>query len=209
MASNKISERVDEMVVVADTELVSRSVNGDRKAFGLLVQRYQDRVYNLSYRLVGQHHGALDLSQEAFLKALAAMPGFRGESGFYTWLYRIVLNLHMNKERSLAAKAARKTIPLNPGRREELEGNERRSVTLEDPRGGDPSLPMQNEERDDRIQAALLELEAQHRQVVLLCDMEGLAYEEIADLLEVPLGTVKSRLHRAREALKVKLKGLR
>jgi len=217
MASNKIGMSPDkaahdsenaqtsENVRISEAELVRLSIEGDRGAFGRLVERTQDRIYNLAFRLTGQHHGALDLSQEAFTRALAAMPRFRGESGFFTWMYRIVMNLHMNRERSLAAKAEKRTFALDPVSRHE---NNPPAVDVAERKETDPSLPLQKQERDAAIQNALLELATDQRQVVLLRDMEGLAYEEIADVLEVPVGTVKSRLHRARGELKVKLKGI-
>lgn len=205
MASKKTETDPHKAAPEVEADLVRRSIEGDREAFGLLVERTQDRIYNLAFRLTGQHHGALDLSQEAYIKAFAAMARFRGESGFYTWMYRIVMNLHMNKERGLEAKARKKTLSIDPASRHE--GN---PLAIDVPGGedGDPSRPLEERERDAAIQEALLELEADHRQVVLLRDLEGMAYDEIAAVLEIPVGTVKSRLHRARGELKIKLKGI-
>ena len=188
-----------------EAELLKRAVGGEREAFGDLVERYQDRVYNLAFRLAGRHHGALDLSQEAFAKAFAAIGRFRGASGFFTWIYRIVLNLHMNRERSLAGKAEKKTLSLNPTSRY---GEDAPFIEPAGDDDSDPSRPVEERERGEAIQQALLRLDAEQRQVVLLRDMEGLPYEEIAGILQVPVGTVKSRLHRARENLKSGLKGI-
>jgi RNA polymerase sigma-70 factor, ECF subfamily len=205
MASNKTRVSQGVALPAAEAELLRQAVSGGREAFGQLVERYQDRVYNLAFRLTGRHHGALDLSQEAFVRAFAAIGRFRGESGFFTWIYRIVMNLHMNRERSLAGKAEKKTFSLNPTSRY---GEEKRPA---EPAGGggiDPSRPAEERERAEAIQQALLGLDEEQRQVVLLRDMEGLSYEEIAGILKVPPGTVKSRLHRARGNLKSRLKGI-
>ncbi len=204
MASNKTRVSKGVTSPADEAELLRQAVSGEREAFGQLVERYQDRVYNLAFRLTGRHHGALDLSQEAFVKAFAAIGRFRGESGFFTWIYRIVLNVHMNRERSLAGKAEKKTLSLNPT---SSYGEE--NLPIEPTGGGgiDPSRPAEERERAEAIQQALLRLD-EEQQVVLLRDMEGLSYEEIAGILKVPAGTVKSRLHRARENLKSRLKGI-
>jgi RNA polymerase sigma-70 factor (ECF subfamily) len=205
MASKNKGHESEPGGVESDKDLIRLSSRGDREAFGRLVKRYQDRVYNLAFRLTGQHHAALDLSQDAFVRAFAAMPRFRGESGFFTWIYRIAMNLHMNTERSLAGRARKKTFSLNPV---PVRGEESRSLDLEEPRETDPAKPLEDRERDRIIHEALLKLDVDYRRVVLLRDLEGQSYEDIAAILEIPIGTVKSRLHRAREELKTKLKGV-
>lgn len=204
-ASNRIEEkpRLAQKKTSSESELILRAKEGDKNAFSRLVEQHQDRVFNLAFRLAGRHDRALDLSQEAFMRAYAAISRFRGESGFFTWIYRIVLNLHMSREKSLSGKAEKRSVSLdrrgNPGGRPDF-------PELEDAAETDPSMPLQKKERDALIQKALLDLEADQRQVILLRDMEGMSYDEIASLLGVPLGTVKSRLHRAREELGVLLK---
>jgi len=204
-ASNRIEERprLAQEKTSSERELILKAREGDKTAFSRLVERHQDRVYNLAFRLAGRHDQALDLCQEAFLRAFAAIGRFRGESGFFTWVYRIVLNLHMSREQSLSGKADKRSVsldsPANPGSRSSF-------PELMDPGDTDPSGPIEKKERDRLIQEALLNLEDDQRQVILLRDMEGLSYEDIAAMLGVPLGTVKSRLHRARQELGALLK---
>ncbi len=197
MSSKRTENDPENEVPESEAELIDRSRRGDGEAFGLLVERCQDRIYNLAFRLTGQHHWALDLSQEALTRAFAAISKFRGESGFYTWMYRIVMNLHVNRERSLARRAEKKTFSLNPFERPD--GGTLR-IEFADERTGDPSKPLEDQERDQIIQDALL--------IILLRDLEGMPYDEIAQILEVPSGTVKSRLHRAREELRNLLTGI-
>jgi RNA polymerase sigma-70 factor (ECF subfamily) len=186
-------------------EWIRRARNRDGKAFGYLVEAHQDRVYNLCFRLTGRQDSAWDLSQEAFLRAYAAMSRFKGDSKFYTWMYRIVLNLHMNKEKSLSGKMEKRSLSMDcPLRDEEgptlLNG-------LPSGKDGDPSAAIVQQEREIAVQAAITALPPDQRQVVLLRDMEGFSYEEIAKIVSVPVGTVRSRLHRAREELKRRLMG--
>lgn len=189
-----------------DRILVGRARQGDRTAFEGLIDLYQDRVYNLSFRLTGQEAKAWDLSQEAFMRAFKAIKDFKGESSFYTWIYRIVLNLHLNQEQSLQGKMEKRALSINYSKEENgrpilQEAISNRSV-------GNPSEETLRKEREQAVQAGIAALPANYRQVVLLRDMEGLSYEEIADMLSLPVGTVRSRLHRAREELKQRLKGV-
>lgn len=205
MSSKRTEISPEHEVPESEAELIDRSRRGDGEAFGRLVERCQDRIYSLAFRLTGQHHWALDLSQEALTRAFAAISRFRGESGFYTWMYRIVMNLHVNRERSLARRVEKKTFSLNPIQRPD--GGTLR-IEFADEGADDPSKPLEDRERDQIIQEALLKLDANHRQVILLRDLEGMAYDEIAQILEIPSGTVKSRLHRAREELRHLLTGI-
>jgi RNA polymerase sigma-70 factor (ECF subfamily) len=179
-----------------DNSLIEACRAGRSEAFGILVQRYQDRLYPTMLRLTGSAEDALDLLQDAFLKAFEKLDKFHGESSFYTWVYRIAVNLA-------------------------LSGRRRRKVTLRltrtdhdpiDPRdespSSDPTLPLELAERDELIQAALNALADDHRAVVVMKEFDGLRYEEIASILGVPVGTVRSRLHRARLDLKERLKGV-
>jgi len=204
MSSKRTDNNPDHEVPESEAELIEHSKRGDGEAFGRLVERCQDRIYNLAFRLTGRHHRALDLSQEALMRAFAAISKFRGESGFYTWMYRIVMNLHVNRERSLAGRAEKKTFSLDPVERPD---GGTFKIEFADEQTGDPSKPLVEKERDQIIQEALLKLEANHRQVILLRDLEGLSYDEIARILDVPSGTVKSRLHRARDELRQLLTG--
>lgn len=186
-------------------KLVQEAIGGDKNAFEGLVDLYQDRVYNLSFRLTGRQDLAWDLSQEAFMKAFAAISGFKGEAGFYTWIYRIVLNLHINKEKSLAGRLDKKSYSMdNPGDEDRGALKDRLSSEA----NPDPSDEPMRREREAAVQAAIAALPPDYRQAVLLRDMEGLSYDEIAQMLSIPVGTVRSRLHRAREELKRRLQGV-
>jgi RNA polymerase sigma-70 factor (ECF subfamily) len=189
-----------------EKELVRLARKGDRAAFAGLVELFQDRVYNLSFRLTGNRERAWDLSQDAFLRAFAAIKSFKGASAFYTWIYRIVLNLHMNREASLSRKVEKRSFSMDLPDREDGKSrwaNQMPDGTMEQP--GEEAL---RKEREQAVQAAIAALPVDYRQVILLRDMEGLSYEEIAEMLSIPIGTVRSRLFRAREELKRRLKGV-
>lgn len=170
---------------------------GRTEAFGVLVRRYQDRLYPTMLRLTGSADDALDLLQDAFLRAFEKLDGFHGESSFYTWVYRIAVNLALSgrrKQRSLRiGTLVRGESTIDPPG---------------DPAQTDPTLPLERSERDAQIQAALNALADDHRAVVVMKEYDGLRYEEIAATLGVPVGTVRSRLHRARLELRDRLKGL-
>jgi RNA polymerase sigma-70 factor, ECF subfamily len=178
-----------------DQSLIAACRAGRTDAFGILVQRYQDRLYPTVLRLIGCAEDAHDLLQDTFLKAYEKLGSFHGESSFYTWIYRIAVNLALSDRRK-----RKTTWRLREDRRgEPLD-------TIDDSRQTDPSLPAQQAERDALIQAALNELAPDHRAVVVLKDLDGLRYEEIAETLGVPIGTVRSRLHRARSELRERLR---
>jgi RNA polymerase sigma-70 factor, ECF subfamily len=180
-----------------DQCLIAACRAGRTDAFGILVRRYQDRLYPTVLRLIGCAEDAHDLLQDAFLKAYEKLDSFHGESSFYTWVYRIAVNLALSDRRK------RKTMwRLREDRRgEPLD-------TTDDPSRTDPSLPLEQAERDSLIQAALNDLAPDHRAVVVMKDLDGLRYEEIAETLGVPIGTVRSRLHRARNDLRERLRGV-
>jgi RNA polymerase sigma-70 factor (ECF subfamily) len=179
-----------------DRCLIAACRAGQTEAFGALVRRYQDRLYPTVLRLAGRQEDALDLLQEAFLKAFEKLDRFHGDSSFYTWIYRIAVNLALSDRRK--KRVAR--------RREERRGEP--VDHPEDPSQTDPALPLERAERDDRVQAALRALAPDHRAVIVLKDLDGLRYEEIAATLGVPIGTVRSRLHRARLELRERLRGI-
>jgi RNA polymerase sigma-70 factor (ECF subfamily) len=179
-----------------DNSLIVACRAGRTEAFGVLVQRYQDRLYPTMLRLTGSAEDALDLLQDAFLRAYEKLDKFQGESSFYTWVYRIAVNLALSGRR-------RRKVTLRLARPEQ---------DAIDPRdespSSDPTLPLELAERDQLIQAALNALADDHRVVVVMKEFDGLRYEEIASILEVPVGTVRSRLHRARLDLRERLKGI-
>ncbi len=173
---------------------------GDRAAFDRLVLKYQDTVYGLCYRFLGEEQEALDSSQEAFLKAYRGMPRFRAESRFSTWLFRIAVNQCLNRVKSAEYRRRRKTSSL-PGPEE----GENPALKLGDI-GASPLLQLERRERSRLIQEAIRRLPGDQRSVVLLRDVEGLSYEEIAGVTGCELGTVKSRLARGRAELREKLR---
>jgi len=176
-------------------ELVARSKAGDVGAFTVLVKRYEDRVYNLAYRMVGSADDASDIAQEAFLAAFEGLARFRGESAFYTWLYRVVVNKALGHRRERSA------------RREFTGGNEEFGpIDVAAAPGDPPDAVLEAREREAAIQAAIRALPDDYRTVVVLKDVEGFEYEEIAEIAGIALGTVKSRLHRARLLLREALK---
>lgn len=170
-----------------DKCLIDACRAGRTEAFGVLVNRYQDRLYPTVLRLAGCAEDAQDLMQEAFLRAFQKLDRFHGESSFYTWVYRIAVNLTLSGHRRRRVAARRR--------------DDTRGLTLEtasDPRDNDPSGPLERSERDQLIQNALNTLAPDHRAVVVMKEFDGLRYEEIGAILGVPVGTVRSRLHRAR-----------
>ena len=180
-----------------DNSLIEACRAGRSEAFGVLVQRYQDRLYPTMLRLTGGAEDALDLLQDAFLRAFEKLDRFHGESSFYTWIYRIAVNL------ALSGRRRRKTTLRlgGDGRGADLD-------PADDPDSSDPTLPLEHAERDVLIQSALDALADDHRAVVVMKEFDGLRYEEIASILNIPVGTVRSRLHRARLELRSRLRGV-
>lgn len=180
-----------------DLFLVEACCAGETEAFGILVRRYQDRLYPTLLRLSGCAEDAHDLLQDAFLRAYQKLGHFHGDSSFFTWVYRIAVNLALSDRRR--RKGPRRLGDVSKGEAFD-------PPDLSD--ASDPSLPLERAERDDQIQRALNALAADHRAVVVLKDLDGLRYEEIASILGVPVGTVRSRLHRARSELRERLRGI-
>lgn len=182
-----------------DRALVARTQGGDRDAFSMLVTRYQERVVNLCYRGLGDQDLAHDVAQEVFIKAYRGLPRFQGESQFFTWLFRITMNETITARR----KRDRRRPPLSIDR--ETKDGEKMS----DPADLTYEPAAEAASRDDQamVQRAIDTLEDDMAQVLLLRDIDGLAYQEIAQVLQVPLGSVKSKIHRARLALKERLQG--
>jgi RNA polymerase sigma-70 factor (ECF subfamily) len=181
---------VAEPVAGDSAEFVDRLRAGDRRAFEELVRVQQHRVYGLALRMLGNAAEAQDVAQEAFLRAHRGLAGFRGDARLSTWLYAIVSRLCLNR---LAGTERRLT-------RHGEEALERLPDAT--PR---PDQALERGELEEALHRAIAELPDERRIVVVLRDVEGLAYEEIADVLDLPIGTVRSRLHRARLDLKGKL----
>lgn len=186
---------------MADTEeklLIERCKRGDQNAFDKLVRSYEKRVYNLAYRLSGHYDEANDISVDAFVRVFQALKLFRGEANFSTWLFRIVTNVYLDRR-----KRTRNKQHLSLEEYIELEEN---SVArqIEDP-APSPGQVAELRERSDVLQNAITALPDYQRAMVVLYHTEGLSYEEIAGVMELPIGTVKSRLNRARLVLREKL----
>jgi RNA polymerase sigma-70 factor (ECF subfamily) len=184
----------------SDQELVSKAQEGDKRAFDLLVIKYQQKVAGLISRYIRDPSEIMDVAQEAFLKAYRALPGFRGESAFYTWLYRIAINTVKNH---LVAQGRRP-----PGDDVEAEMAEQMDMGGRLREVGTPESHLLSMEIAQTVQRALDDLPEDLRTAIVLRELEGLSYEEIANTMECPIGTVRSRIFRAREAIDKRLRPL-
>ena len=184
-----------------DDDLIRAFQNGEKNAFDALVIRHKDRVFNLCLRFLGDYHEAEDTAQDVFIKTFNSLNRFRFESSFYTWLYRIAVNTCKNRVKSLGYRfrkaGAGSDIP-----DELLEGA--LTVHRRNP-AGSPDSELENKEMKKILQKAISTLPSDQRSVVILRDIQGLSYEEIAEITGFKLGTIKSRLSRARSSLKEKL----
>jgi RNA polymerase sigma-70 factor (ECF subfamily) len=167
-----------------------------------LVEKYASMVYSLALRLLGNPHDAEDLAQETLIRAVKALPSFRGDSEPGTWIYRITVNLWKNRVRSEKRRSAWKTFSLNHS---SDDGEEEKPLEIADK---EPPLDrdLEKDETKRALETALAELDPEDRAILVLRELDDRPYEAIAEILQLPLGTVKSRLSRAREALRAKLK---
>lgn len=186
--------RGSEPQVTEDVQWIEATLSGDRGAFGRLVQKYQDRLYSAMVQVTQSRTEAEDLVQDAFVQAFVKLNSFQGASAFYTWLYRIAMNLAFSRRR-------RRRTHLSVEQSRELAGSE--------PVAPDPpaSASLEREEGAQAVHAALAKLSDEHRAILVLREMEGCDYETIAAMLDLPVGTVRSRLHRARSQLREILSG--
>ena len=175
-----------------DTRLVAAARQGDRDAFGILVERHQDRIFNSLLRVLGSRDDALDVVQDAMVQAFVKLDSFRGDAKFSTWLYRIAMNLALSYRRR-----HRPSVSV-----EELKQRVGEEPVSELPA---PDKNLMDQERAATVQQALAALEVQHCQILVLREIENCSYADIAQILELPVGTVRSRLFRARMQLKEKL----
>ncbi|MBN1437617.1 MAG: sigma-70 family RNA polymerase sigma factor [Sedimentisphaerales bacterium] len=196
-----MKETTAEIAAQTDQQLVSLSRAGNMTAFGQLIQRYQSRLFNAIYRVVGHHDDALELTQDAFVRALQAIKKFRSQSSFYTWLFRIGINLSINHRRR-KEKLHMHSLNVEP---DLAQGQAAELARLADPNSPSPAHQAQLNEQYQRTINALDQLEPDARAVVVLRDIEQMDYALIAQVLEVPVGTVKSRLSRARMTLRNQL----
>ncbi|MDE2148428.1 MAG: RNA polymerase sigma factor RpoE [Gammaproteobacteria bacterium] len=175
-----------------DEQLVARSQQGDQRAFELLVRKYQFKIVQLVARLVGDAD-APDVAQETFIKAYRALPGFLGQSAFYTWLYRIGINTAKNYLVSRNRRPAGQDIDVADA---ELYGHTEQMSDLDT-----PEALLLSEEIRSKVAEVISKLPPDLRQAITLRELEGLSYEEIAQVMDCPIGTVRSRIFRAREAI--------
>jgi RNA polymerase sigma-70 factor, ECF subfamily len=192
----------DRVVDHEEKRLIQRARGGDTEAMGHLIHRYQKHVYNLAYRLCGHYDDANDIAQEAFLRVFHSLNHFRGEANFSTWLYRIVTNVFLDERKKQRVRSHNSL--------EEYMELEDSTVArqIEDPSPG-PEEAVTAKERSDVIGAAVLSLPETQRVMIVLYHFQERSYEEIAEIMDMPIGTVKSRLNRARLALRNKLDSVR
>jgi RNA polymerase sigma-70 factor (ECF subfamily) len=174
--------------VTDELDLIDRSLGGDSQAFGELVCRYQDRLYSAVVHIVRCRAEAEDVVQEAFVQAYVKLKTFKHNSRFYTWLYRIAVNVSISHRR-------RKRVELSVEQNRDATGDEPIDVSAS------PSEPLELAERKQKLGRAMSQLTEEHRTIIVLRHMEEFSYEEIADILAISVGTVRSRLHRARAQL--------
>ena len=192
-----------------DVALLQRAQGGDRAAYGQIVVLYQDRLFNAVLRLVGDREEARELTQESFTRGLASIASFRGDSAPYTWLFRIAVNLAISqlrksdRRRTFSLDASGSAIDAQRDGQSQARGLMDRVAR---DRGETPLQRMERQERDQAVLAALGRVDAEYRAVLVMRDIEGFDYQQMADILGLPLGTLKSRLFRARLALRDELK---
>ena len=183
-----------------DKEIIERVKSGEKEAYDLLVLKYQQRVINLISRFVKNHSDALDVSQETFIKAYRALPNFRGDSAFYTWLYRIAVNTAKNHLTVQSRKITKSDYDVADI--EQIEGN--MSLTEQTT----PESLLAKDELQETILKTIENLPEDLKSAIMLREIEGLSYEGIAEVMECPVGTVRSRIFRAREMIDSKIKPL-
>jgi RNA polymerase sigma-70 factor (ECF subfamily) len=176
---------------ISDAECVRRIQRGETETFEILVRRHEKAIFNVVYRMLGDYDDAAETAQEVFLSAYRAIGQFRGDANFSTWLYRIALN-HASTRRKSTNSRQRRLVPIDD------------TELVDDVELG-PAETLEKKEIRQRVQRALNELQPEDAMVILLRDLQDIAYEDVARVLNIPVGTVKSRLHRARQALKARL----
>lgn len=174
-----------------DRRLIAEVLRGRTESFGDLVRRYQDRLFNAVLRVTDHPEDAADVVQETFINAYQSLNSFKGDSEFFTWLYRIAFNAAISQRRKKKA-----TLRFDWGT------DDRLNEPSDDSEYARPEAALERSEDERRLQEALNKLSEEHRIVLVLKEIEGQRYEEIAEILDVPIGTVRSRLHRARLELR-------
>lgn len=185
---------------IADNELVKRAQAGDARAFEALLLKYQTKVISLIMRYVHNQDTAMDVAQETFIKAYRALGNFRGESAFYTWLYRIAVNTAKNYLVSEARRTPEYGVSTEDAEQYSGESQVKEYAT--------PERELLSDELKQQLLIAVEELPDELKTAITLREMEGLSYEEIARIMECPIGTVRSRIFRARESIDKRLRPL-
>lgn len=186
----------------ADYETVLCCQKGDVEAFEEVVRKYQKKMFNISYRITGDYNEAAEVVQDAFVSAYRNIKGFKGKSKFSTWLYTIVVNLSKNRLRRIKDRSRREPFSMD-------DSVETENGKIKTERASDgPSVLQRLEKREimQRVQECIYSLDNEFREVIVLRDVQGFSYDEISAMLKTAEGTVKSRLHRAREAVRNCLK---
>lgn len=190
------TQRPHPVAVPTDEELVAAYLKGNKAAFEEIVRRYEDRLYRLSYRMLGNHHDALDAVQEILVKLMSALQKFQGRSRFGTWLYRLAANtcLDIRRKRGrTSAESLEATLEFSPAA----------ALAILDAEPADnPDVYLEQQYRENVVRAALSKLPESQRRLLELRDLEDLSNSQVADLMGIEVGALKARLHRARQALK-------
>ena len=197
----KENKKTSQGSIKKDSELVKAFQQGKKAAFDELVLSHKDRVFNLCYWFVGDSQDANDLAQDVFFKAFKALKNFRFEAAFSTWIYRITVNTCKNRLKSFPYRLKKKFVQLN---HTAVKGNPGVEIADE---SKSPEIELGKKEKMNLIKAAINSLPPDKKAVVVLRDIEGLSYEEISSVTRLNLGTVKSKLARARQDLRERLKG--
>lgn len=183
-----------QMQTLSDIKLIRHCLHNDHNAFDELVKRHENKVYNIAYRMLGNHEDALDASQDAFIRLYKSLSSYARRASFSTWVYRITINvcldfLKKNRRHELSAS--------------ELNVNDEDNTLLDESLGTEPDPQEELARKEERqlLHAAIAELPTDYRTIVVLCDIQELSYKETAKTLNLPIGTVKSRLNRARLTL--------
>ena len=184
-----------------DSQLVARAQQGDKQAFNLLVEKYQRKLTRLLSRFIRDQAEVEDVTQEAFIKAYRALPAFRGDSAFYTWLYRIGINTAKNYLMAMGRRVPTSTEVEAEDAEGFAEGEQLRDINT-------PESVLLSNEIAETVNSAIEQLPEELRRAIQMRELEGMSYEDIAQAMDCPIGTVRSRIFRAREAIAEKLRPL-
>ena len=191
----QVNKNISKLEDLSDSELVARSAQKDREAYRILVERYQARAYTIAFAVLQRKEDAEDVVQESFVKAYLSLPGFKSQSTFYTWFYRIVRNMSIDVKRKVTRESKRE-VEIQSDNTNELESE--MSLAVE---GESPDDQLLRKEKMMRISKVLQDISEEHRTVIMLREIEGMDYQEIAKVTGVSKGTIMSRLHYARKKL--------